>query len=143
MNVVITLPFPVSVNAMFADGKTRRFKSQRYCDWLLEAGYALNVQKPPQIKGKYHITYAFQEGQDRRERDAFNLEKGVTDLLVKHGVVEGDSNKYLRKGSVEWDRSVIGVRITITPLEQGNASHGSGTQLERTTEVDPGADKPA
>ena len=127
MNVVLTLPFPVSVNAMFADGKTRRFKSQRYADWLLEAGYVLASQKPPQIKGQYHINYAFQEGQDRRERDAFNLEKGVTDLLVKHGVVEGDSNKYLRKGSVEWDRSVIGVRITITPLEQGNAN-GSGTQ---------------
>jgi len=140
MNVVLTLPFPVSVNAMFADGKTRRHKSQRYCDWLLEAGYALNVQKPPQIKGPYHITYAFQEGQDRRERDAFNLEKGCTDLLVKHGVVEGDSNKYLRKGSVEWDRSVIGVRVTITPLEQGN-EHGSGTQFERATEIDRGADR--
>jgi hypothetical protein len=119
--IVLTLPFPVSVNAMFADGKTRRHKSQRYCDWLLEAGYALNVQRPPKITGPYHITYAFQEGQDRRERDAFNLEKGVTDLLVKHGVVQGDSNKYLRKGSVEWDRSIVGVRITIEPLEQGNA----------------------
>jgi hypothetical protein len=80
MNVVLTLPVPVSVNAMFADGKTRRHKSQRYADWVLEAGYALNSQKPPQIKGQYHITYAFQEGQDRRERDAFNLEKGCTDL---------------------------------------------------------------
>lgn len=140
MNVVLTLPFPVSVNAMFADGKTRRHKSQRYCDWLLEAGYTLNAQKPPKIIGPYHITYAFQEGQDRRERDAFNLEKGVTDLLVKHGVVQGDSNKYLRKGSVEWDHTVIGVRITITPLEQGN-DHGSRTQLERTTEVASGADR--
>ena len=119
--IVVTLPFPVSVNAMFADGKTRRHKSQRYADWVLEAGYALNMQKPPQIKGQYHITYAFQEGQDKRERDAFNLEKGCTDLLVKHGVLEGDSNKYLRKGSVEWDKSVIGVKITITPIEQGEA----------------------
>ncbi len=123
--IVLHLPFPISVNAMFADGKTRRHKSQRYADWVLEAGYALNLQRPPQIKGQYHITYAFQEGQDRRERDAFNLEKGCTDLLVKHGVVEGDSNKYLRKGSVEWDSSIVGVRITITPI-QGNA-HGSGT----------------
>lgn len=135
MNVVLTLPFPISVNAMFADGKTRRHKSQRYADWLLEAGYVLNSQKPPQIKGQYHITYAFQEGQDRRERDAFNLEKGCTDLLVKHGVLEGDSNKYLRKGSVEWDSSIVGVRITITPLQQGN-THGNGTQLERTAQVD-------
>ena len=121
MTVILNLPFPVSVNAMFADGKTRRHKSQRYCDWLLEAGYQLNRQKPPQIKGPYQIHYAFQEGQDRRARDAFNLEKGCTDLLVKHGVVEGDCSKYLRKGSVEWDSSVIGVRITITPLSIASA----------------------
>jgi hypothetical protein len=127
-----TLPFPVSVNAMYADGKTRRHKSQRYCDWLLEAGYVLNRLKLPQIKGQYQIHYAFQEGKDWRERDAFNYEKGVTDLLVKHGVVEGDSNKFLRRGSVEWDKSVVGVRVTITPLsvasESVEASHGAAGQ---------------
>lgn len=138
--IVLDLPFPVSVNAMFADGKTRRHKSQRYCDWLLEAGYALNKQRPPQIKGQYHIHYAFQEGHDRRARDAFNLEKGVTDLLVKHGVVEGDSNKYLRRGSVEWDNSVVGVRITITPLNSSVASSKSspndGQEIDPTENAD-------
>ena len=114
--IVLTLPFPVSVNAMYADGKTRRHKSQRYADWLAEAGYALKSQRPPQIKGPYHITYAFQEGHDRRARDAFNLEKGCTDLLVTYGVVEGDSGRYLRRGVVEWDKSVVGVKITITPI---------------------------
>jgi len=122
--IVLTLPFPVSVNAMFADGKTRRHKSQRYADWLAEAGYALKSQRPPQIKGPYHIAYAFQEGQDRRERDAFNFEKGVTDLLVTYGVVEGDSNKYLRRGVVEWDKSVTGVRVTITPLAGEHGEEG-------------------
>jgi len=116
MTVVLTLPMPISVNAMFADGKTRRHKSQRYADWIVEAGYALKCQRPLPITGQYQITYAFQEGQDKRERDAFNLEKGVTDLLVSHGVVAGDSNKYLRRGVVEWDKSVIGVRVTIEPL---------------------------
>ena len=137
--IVLELPFPVSVNAMFADGKTRRHKSQRYCDWLLEAGYQLNRQKPPTIKGPYHIHYAFQEGQDRRQRDAFNLEKGCTDLLVKHGVVEGDSSKYLRKGIVEWDKSVIGVRITITPLlvaSEFSASQTSDGQDDSTKDAD-------
>ena len=117
MSITLTLPFPVSVNAMYMDGKYRRAKSQRYCDWIVDAGYALNKQKPPQIKGQYHIKYAFQEV-DGRARDAFNLEKGVTDLLVTHGVVEGDSNRYLRRGTVEWDSSVVGVRVTITPLQE-------------------------
>lgn len=112
---VIELPFPISVNAMFADGKARRHKSQRYADWLIEAGYRLNVQKPRPISGPYEIHYIFQEGQDKRERDAFNLEKGCTDLLVKHGIIQGDSNKYLRKGSVEWSSAVVGVQVTIVP----------------------------
>ena len=38
MSVTLTLPFPISVNAMFADGKTRRHKSQKYTteeiDWM-------------------------------------------------------------------------------------------------------------
>lgn len=125
--IVFDLPYPVSVNAMYADGKTRRFKSQAYCDWLLEAGLVLNRTNPPKVKGQYHITYSFQEKTDGRHRDAFNLEKGVTDLLVKHGVVEGDSNKYLRRGVVEWDKSVIGVRITITPLSVASALSASQT----------------
>lgn len=111
--IVIQLPFPVSVNAMFADGKTRRHKSQRYAEWILEAGYALNRQKPKPIKGPIKILYEFQEGRDNRRRDAFNLEKGVTDLLVSHGVIEADHDLILRHGSVTWNRDVDGVRITI------------------------------
>jgi hypothetical protein len=109
---------------MYADGKTRRHKSQRYADWIIEAGYALNRQKPTPVKGKFHIEYVLQDNIDRRERDAFNYEKGVTDLLVAHGVVEKDSNRCLRWGSIGWDEtnSVIGVRITITPIEQGRAA---------------------
>jgi crossover junction endodeoxyribonuclease RusA len=116
MTVTLTLPFPISVNAMFADGKIRRHKSQRYCDWLLEAGYALNRQKPDPIKGQFKITYELQEGHDKRERDAFNFEKGISDLLVAHGIIEGDSGKYLRDGRVTWNSEVEGVRITIEPL---------------------------
>jgi crossover junction endodeoxyribonuclease RusA len=116
--IVLTLPFPISVNAMYADGKTRRHKSQRYADWIAEAGWVLKGQRPPQIKGKFRIEYVLQDNIDRRERDAFNYEKGVTDLLVEHGVIEKDSNRCLRWGSIGWDEtnSVKGVRITITPI---------------------------
>jgi Holliday junction resolvase RusA-like endonuclease len=119
--IVIQLPFPVSVNAMFADGKTRRHKSQRYADWIIEAGYALNRQRPTPIKGPIKILYEFQEGRDNRRRDAFNFEKGVTDLLVSHGVIEGDHDLILRHGSVTWNREVDGVRITITPVGRQEA----------------------
>jgi hypothetical protein len=113
---VINLPFPVSVNAMFADGKTRRHKSQKYCDWIVEAGYRLNRQKPTPIKGQVSIRYDLQEAEDQWLRDCFNFEKGVTDLLVTHGIIEADHRKILRGGEVWWNPDVEGVRVTITPI---------------------------
>lgn len=124
---IITLPFPISVNAMFADGKTRRHKSQRYADWILEAGYALNRQKPVPVKGPFQITYELQEGHDNRRRDAFNFEKGVTDLLVAHGVIEEDNDLFLREGRVTWNREVQGVRITIKSIGAGHGKEGLGS----------------
>jgi Holliday junction resolvase RusA-like endonuclease len=110
---ILHLPFPVSVNAMWSDGKTRRHKSQRYADWLLEAGYALNRQKPPSVPGKVALLYEVQEGRDNRRRDLVNLEKGCTDLLVKHGIIEADHDLILREVRMIWNRDIEGVRITI------------------------------
>lgn len=115
--IVLTLPFPVSVNAMFADGKTRRHKSQKYADWIVEAGYRLNLQRPAPIKGPVRIRYDLQEVEDRWLRDCFNFEKGVTDLLVSHGVIEADHRKILRGGEIWWNPDVEGIRIAIYPVE--------------------------
>lgn len=120
MTVTLTLPFPISVNEMFSDGKTRRIKSKRYAAWCLEAGYILLMQRPKPIKGPIKITYELQEGHDNRRRDAFNFEKGCTDLLVKFGVIEADHDLILRDGRVIWNRDVEGVRITIEPLGTRN-----------------------
>jgi Holliday junction resolvase RusA-like endonuclease len=115
--IKINLPFPVSVNAMFADGKTRRHKSQKYCDWLLEAGYQLNRQKPQPIKGQVILSYVLGEIFDGRRRDVGNYEKGVTDLLVKHGVIEADDHRIVREIKLRWSREVTGVEITISETQ--------------------------
>ena len=114
--IVIELPFPISVNAMWADGKTRRIKSQRYCDWIFEAGYRLNRQSPPQIKGPVVLSFWFQDNIDKRQRDISNLLKGVEDLLVDHKVIEGDHNKIVRAIHAGWSVSVKGVKIEITSV---------------------------
>lgn len=114
--IVLDLPMPISVNAMFADGKTRRFKSQRYADWIAEAGYALRSQRAPQIKGQVHLSYLLQEGLDKRRRDLGNFEKGVTDLLVSHGVIEADDGRIVREITLRWSKMVQGIRVTIVPL---------------------------
>lgn len=121
---VISLPFPVSVNAMFADGKTRRHKSQRYADWIIEAGYALKSQRVIPVRGPVKLAYEVQDGRDGRRRDIGNLEKGCTDLLVEYGIIEADHDKIVRGISMEWNKSVEGVRVTIHRVpeaSQGNA----------------------
>jgi Holliday junction resolvase RusA-like endonuclease len=110
---VITLPFPISVNAMFADGKTRRHKSQRYADWLAEAGYALRSQRPQTVLGPVTLLYEVQEGKDNRRRDIGNLEKGCTDLLVYYGIIEADHDLIVREIRMIWNKDVQGVRVTI------------------------------
>ena len=89
--------------------------SQRYADWLIEAGYALNRQKPTPVPGPVTLLYEVQEGLDNRRRDIANTEKGVTDLLVKHGVIEADHDLIVRELRLIWNRKVKGVRVTIVP----------------------------
>ena len=112
----ITLPFPISVNAMFADGKTRRVKPQRYADWVQEAGWELKRQRVVPVRGQVSIRYDLQEIEDKYLRDCFNFEKGVTDLLVEHGIIEADHRKILRGGEIWWNPEVQGIRVTISPV---------------------------
>ena len=114
----ITLPFPISVNAMFADGKTRRVKSQRYADWVQEAGWELKRQRVIPVRGPVKLTYEVQDGKDERRRDIANLEKGCTDLLVEHGIIEADHDLIVRELSMVWTREVQGVRVTISPIAE-------------------------
>lgn len=99
---------------MFINGKYRaRAISQKYEDWRQEAGHLLNRQNPPAIQGPVKLSYAFQDGRDKRKRDCGNYEKGVTDLLVSHGVIQADDNTIVRGINLEWDYNVKGVQITI------------------------------
>ena len=91
----ITLPLPPSVNALYRnrkkDGKGRgRIKTERYNTWLNAAGWELNQQKPPKVKGNY-ILWLYCERPDKRRRDLGNLLKAMEDLLTDLGVIEDDS----------------------------------------------------
>ena len=125
MTTIITLPFPVSVNAMFADGKTRRHKSQRYADWIQEAGWTLKSQRVIPVRGPVKLMYEVQEGKDNRRRDIANLEKGCTDLLVEFGIIEADHDLIVRELTMVWNRDVQGVRVTIHPVSVNRVSEAS------------------
>ena len=88
--IILTLPFPVSVNAMYANKARGRTKSERYMTWARAAGWELQAQRQKPIHGWYTLTLFLYEA-DNRRRDPGNMEKAVSDLLVTHGLIDDDS----------------------------------------------------
>ena len=116
----ITLPFPISVNALYS-GKGRRFKSKRYQRWIVKARSALWDQyfKPIAEEIPLQITYILGRP-DKRIRDAANYIKAVDDLLVSQEVIPDD--KWIHRGIFEWGKST-GVTIEIIPLSEAHIVH--------------------
>ncbi len=113
--IEISLPFPPSVNALFANVKgVGRVKTSAYRKWAAEAGWSLAAQRPRGIAGAYEIEItAFRP--DNRRRDLGNLEKGISDLLVSQGVVEDDS--LAEKITLQWATGGDGVRVVVKAFE--------------------------
>lgn len=101
-SVWLTLPFPPSANNLFVNaGRRGRIKSSRYEMWLNEAGWELKSQRPSKMTGRVAVTIALCPVSKRR-MDADNFNKPVLDLLVKHGVLEGDDSRFVREITVRW-----------------------------------------
>ncbi|WP_049732844.1 RusA family crossover junction endodeoxyribonuclease [Rhizobium ecuadorense] len=85
------LPFPISVNALYANGgnKRGRHKTPRYEAWIAEASIVVKDSMRQRL-GPYSISICLQ-APDKRARDIGNLEKCVSDFLVMHGIVKDDS----------------------------------------------------
>jgi hypothetical protein len=98
------LPFPPSVNALHfnrKNGKGRgRISTDDYKAWQRDAGWELKNQHVSSIAGRCKITIDLD---DNRRGDAANREKAVVDLLVTHGIIQGDSKKYVKRVSIGWE----------------------------------------
>lgn len=114
MVLVITLPFPISVNSAYGGGSgQQRFKSKSLKAWLAKCPSELNerVESYP-----VHIHYTF-AWPCARERDGQNYQKVVLDYLVNMGVLIDDNYKFV--ASETWshigiDRKNPRVEIKIT-----------------------------
>lgn len=123
-DIEIHLPMPPSVNELFfnvsavqrtaATAKGRslpgRLKSEKYRSWLNHAGWELKAARQQAIHGPVAIAYLVS---DRGRCDIGNLEKATTDLLVRHGLIDGDGRKIVRKIAMEWSSEVEGCRVTV------------------------------
>jgi len=87
----INLPYPPTTNNLFLNVGKRRVRTPRYDAWLREGAAMIAQQRPQKVTGPYAL-YLRAVRPDRRARDLGNLEKPVSDLLVKCGIVRDDSD---------------------------------------------------
>jgi Holliday junction resolvase RusA-like endonuclease len=117
--VMLSLPFPISTNALYSRGRGRVFRSKRYQSWIREAGTQLRAQRPGSIAGPVNVKVDL-VAPDRRVRDADNTMKCVMDLLVAHRVIEADDSSIVRWVHPEWQDEGPPCLVTITACARPN-----------------------
>jgi Holliday junction resolvase RusA-like endonuclease len=116
--ISLWLPFPPSTNGLYS-GKARRFKSERYKEWIVQASLALSEQYYVPITSKKPIQITFTLARpDKRIRDEQNYAKATTDFLVARGVILDD--RYIGRTITEW-ADMVGKSV------------GSGVEVEIVT----------
>lgn len=113
--IEFTLPIPPTVNNLFPTSRTgRRYKSAEYTRWLTEAGWELKRQQPGHQAGQVRLIYLVPENP---RRDLANHEKPLSDLLVKHGVIEDD--RKVRALIMLYDDNRKDVMVKVQPYFEG------------------------
>lgn len=99
--VRISLPWPPSLNNMFLNVRGKgRVRSENYRKWADEAGWLLKSQKPRKFHEPVRVRVELNPP-NARAFDLDNRNKALLDLLVEHGVIIDDSNRWVRGVSVE------------------------------------------
>ncbi len=97
----IVLPWPPSLNNMFLNVRGKgRVRSENYRKWATEAGWLLKSQKPHKFNEPVRVRVELNPP-NARAFDLDNRNKALLDLLVEHGVIHDDSNRWVRGVSVE------------------------------------------
>jgi Holliday junction resolvase RusA-like endonuclease len=90
-NVVLHLPPPVSVNAMYRTfvrgGRIASIKSERYREWTEYAAAMIEQQNPGRIEGHYGLTIKMPK---KCRIDLCNAAKCINDAAQAAGIIEND-----------------------------------------------------
>lgn len=93
--MIIVLPMPPSVNGLYRNVAGRgRVPTGLYQRWKEAADAALWTQKRVAFKGQVHVTVTLE---DKGRYDCDNKNKAVLDFLVRHGFIEDDDKRIVRR----------------------------------------------
>lgn len=89
--MIVMLPTPPSVNAMYDNAKRGRVKTDVYKAWINEAGWAYKQQpkRGPNIEGPYRVEIHLPKNM---RGDIDNRLKAVLDLLCTMGATSDDTH---------------------------------------------------
>lgn len=111
--VAITLPRPLSTNALWKPRRGRMATSKAYEAWKTECGWEIQRQRPGRIDGPYSLTMTLQNG---LPLDLDNAIKSASDLLQAHGIINNDRD--CRHLECKWSTRVTGVAIMLVATKR-------------------------
>lgn len=118
MKTVIRLDsVPPTTNSLYANVAGRgRIKTDRYRVWRNAAGWELKRYHNQRWTEPVFLTIAI--GGLRRNADISNRIKALEDLLVEHGIIQGDTIEHVRGVNVYVAPDGFkGIEIAITPAD--------------------------
>lgn len=114
----VELPFPVPLHALFIKHKGGGgIPTLRYKTYGREAWAAIAQQRPTKARGQVSV-YVRLVAPDKRARDADNLGKCLLDTLKTNGLIEDDSNRFVRRLTYEWADDGPPCVVCIQQIEQ-------------------------
>jgi Holliday junction resolvase RusA-like endonuclease len=110
-SVEIRFPLPPSTNSLFANVVGHgRVKTPKYRAWRQQAALLIDVQRPGRMAGPCDVTIYLPPFSG----DIDNRVKPCLDAAVEAGVLADDGQRYVRRKTVEVDRSATEVRMVLT-----------------------------
>jgi len=115
--ITLTLPPPPSANNLFANKARGRYRTKRYMTWRRAAGWCLKQQKQRPIQGPVDVVIMLaaslrvcKNGRPKNV-DLDNRAKAVLDLLVTHGLIDGDHK--VESLFLQWCDRVTGCKVGV------------------------------
>ena len=120
--ISLTLPFPPSLNTLYATYKSRRILSHKGRTYHQRIIYLVRkaLGRPEPLSGRIEVSYTFC-APDHQRRDLSNFTKALADALTMARVWQDDSQidaEHLYRGAVVKGGSVT---ITINEIEKAKA----------------------
>jgi crossover junction endodeoxyribonuclease RusA len=84
--------------------------------WQEEALWMIKSQKGKRVPGQVSV-FVRLVAPDKRHRDAGNCDKAVCDILTKAGIIDDDSNRYVRRVTYQWCEEGPPCVVLVQPYE--------------------------